>query len=144
MLTATIVFIFALAVVASVLALIKYTNIIFTIVAAGSWLALLIFILNNPPDMLDTGTDMQSMVIYILSGISIGILFQGIIRSINNRNESRAEVEYYKKGYKENRKNYSAFMKSVPKVNPSVEGEDAYRGRVRAARSKYINNRRLY
>ncbi len=120
-------------------------NLIFSIVAAGFWLAILGVLVSDPPAFMPAGSSNQQIVIVALAGLAMGMLVHGIAMSLKSRRERNAELSYYRDDRNIGKpvpKNFSPYMTARNKQSPEIETEGDYRNRIRATRNKYATRRR--
>jgi hypothetical protein len=140
----TLFFLLILAGILSFLTIATKGNIILAVVAAGAWIGNIAYVVLIPPSGLIAGSNTQQIIIYVLTGASIGILTYGVYESYIRRRERQAEVTFHI-NHKESTgqpRNYSAIIEADTRRSQSNGDESLEEYRARIYRKLHPKNNR--
>jgi hypothetical protein len=144
----TLFFLLVLAGILSFLTIATKGNIILAIVAAGAWIGNIAYVVLVPPSGLTAGSNTQQIIIYVLTGASIGILSYGVYESYIRRKERQAEVTFHinHKDSNTQPRNYSAIIEADRSRSESSGDEslEEYRARIYRKLHPRKNNQNRY
>ncbi len=112
---------------------IRRPNVLLAIGGAGAWLALMVYLVNNPPAGMTAGSAVHEILILVLSGVAIAVLLSGIQRSRGREIEGESEERTSPRS--DNKRDYTERIREVRQSRHSpntsfAESEEEYQARI--------------